>query len=542
MQKHVEYRIFGPPGTGKTTTLGRYIARAVEAQGPDRVIVASFTRAAAAELVRRDLPVARENVGTLHALCYRLLGRPPIAETRIKEWNESVAEPYRITLEDPDIDDPHAEPVGFDGVSGSTRTNADACFMRYQLLRARMVPRSAWPSAIREFAQRWEDWKTSNGYMDFTDLIETSYLDHVHPNVNVGFFDEAQDFTALELALIRRWAEKLDYVVLCGDDDQAIYEWKGASPDVLISGEPDRKIVLDRSYRVPRTVQTKALQWIELVGNREPKVYRPRDAEGEVRYLRASLIHVKPLVEDIERQIVASRTVMVLATCSYMLAGVVEALRSEGIPFWNPYRKRRGDWNPLTPTGNDGSSRVSTAARLLAYLRPRVDVWGSEARMWTPQDLKLWTELVRADGVLRRGARAEIDRMGGTDEVSIDVLIRLFEPVALDRAFDCDLDWLLRHATKQRRSALEYVLRIFERRGGAALRETPRVTVGTIHSVKGGEADVVYLFPDLSHAGYLHWNRPGAGRDAIRRLFYVGMTRARHSLVLCAPTRWAVPL
>jgi superfamily I DNA/RNA helicase len=65
--------------------------------------------------------------------------------------------------------------------------------------------------------------------------------------------------------------------------------------------------------------------------------------------------------------------------------------------------------------------------------------------------------------------------------------------------------------------------------------EAPRVVVGTIHSVKGGEADVVYLFPDLSRAGDAQYQRMGPPRDSVVRLFYVGMTRARHTLYICQP-------
>ena len=69
--------------------------------------------------------------------------------------------------------------------------------------------------------------------------------------------------------------------------------------------------------------------------------------------------------------------------------------------------------------------------------------------------------------------------------------------------------------------------------GTAALEESPRVIVGTIHSVKGGQADVVFLFPDLSPAGDAAYQRHGAQRDSVIRLFYVGMTRARHTLYVC---------
>jgi superfamily I DNA/RNA helicase len=70
-------------------------------------------------------------------------------------------------------------------------------------------------------------------------------------------------------------------------------------------------------------------------------------------------------------------------------------------------------------------------------------------------------------------------------------------------------------------------------RGPRALMESPRVVVGTIHSVKGGESDVVYLFPDISRAGDGQYQRTGAPRDSVVRLFYVGITRAKHTLWIC---------
>jgi len=59
----------------------------------------------------------------------------------------------------------------------------------------------------------------------------------------------------------------------------------------------------------------------------------------------------------------------------------------------------------------------------------------------------------------------------------------------------------------------------------------PRVTIGTIHSVKGGEADHVYVFPDMSPAGM-----DNSSTDSIVRMFYVAMTRAKKTLHLCRPS------
>src|ERR1700733_12727718 len=75
-----EYRIFGPPGTGKTTNLTRQIRRAVQRFGERAVLVTRLSRAAAAELAGQDLPIAADRIGSLHSHCWHGLCRPQIAE------------------------------------------------------------------------------------------------------------------------------------------------------------------------------------------------------------------------------------------------------------------------------------------------------------------------------------------------------------------------------------------------------------------------------------------------------------------------------
>jgi len=57
----------------------------------------------------------------------------------------------------------------------------------------------------------------------------------------------------------------------------------------------------------------------------------------------------------------------------------------------------------------------------------------------------------------------------------------------------------------------------------------PKIIVGTVHSVKGGEADIVHIFPDLSFSGN---NEIYDNPDRIHRLFYVGVTRAKESVIV----------
>jgi excisionase family DNA binding protein len=69
-------------------------------------------------------------------------------------------------------------------------------------------------------------------------------------------------------------------------------------------------------------------------------------------------------------------------------------------------------------------------------------------------------------------------------------------------------------------------------RGLRALMNPPKV-VWTIHSANGRQTDVAYLFLDLSQAGDAQYNRGGAARDSVIRVFDVGLTRARETLYIC---------
>lgn len=87
----------------------------------------------------------------------------------------------------------------------------------------------------------------------------------------------------------------------------------------------------------------------------------------------------------------------------------------------------------------------------------------------------------------------------------------------------------------ERPQVYDYPIGIIKTRGLETLLNMPKITVGTIHSVKGTEVDVIYLFPDLSVPGRAEWNSDQEAQAGVYRLFYVGMTRARESLIICRP-------
>lgn len=532
-----EYRIFGPPGAGKTTNLTRQIRRAVERFGPDSVLITSFSRAAAAELAGRDLPVDPARVGTLHSHCYRTLGGPRIAEASVEEWNKENPHLQITSVKKQGRLDGEESLEESDAGSGK---DGDRLLEQLNRWRGWMLPREAWPATVREFAARWQAYKQSLGLLDFTDLIEACFQEvPVAPgSPAVIFTDEAQDLNRRQLSLIRKWGERANYFILAGDDDQTVFSFTGATPDAMLDPDipADHKVILKQSYRVPRAVHRLADKWIRQVKRRQEKIYLPRPADGAVHritqggYKSPEYFILKSATEHLKR----GKTVMFLAACSYMLRPVIAVLRKEGIPFHNPYRRSNGYWSPLRL-----GRRGSTANRILALLLAHPDL-AKESRPWSCGELALWAECLQSKGILRPGAKKALQAFEADMPATIARLDEIFEPAALESllaAYESGhgklLDWWRARVAASFHARVQFPAEVAARRGPQALVDTPQVVVGTIHSVKGGQADVVYLFPDLSQAGDAQFQRFGPPRDSVIRVFYVGLTRARETLYIC---------
>lgn len=508
------YQVIGPPGTGKTTYLKRQVERAAAQLGASEVMVCSLTRAAAAEIKGRDLPIPTDRVGTLHSFAYRALGSPTIAESKLKEWNDAyprfrLSSSKAVRSPEDDTEDEHAG-----GDEPGDELYDAAGIYRHE----RRAPAS-WRPSVAEFHKEWGRWLEETGYLDFTGLIETA-LDQVPdaPGRPLAMFvDEAQDMSRLEVDLIMKWGGGCSTLVAVGDGAQALYTWRGADPDAFGDvGDPSHRKVLGQSWRVPQAPHAAAVRWAgRLLDGVE---YRPADKLGSVDRLDFPLRYGDGMAELVDRHLSDpdSGTIMVQALCSYMLRPLIKALREAAIPFHNPMRTNRGDWNPLGARGG-----TSTKDRLLAFLTDEQ----------TSATAALWMPMLHAKGILARGAKERIK--DGVPEDPGEVM-RLFESeqIAMD-AFSGDPAWLIDHVTGEYRDRLAYPARVASRRGVEALREQPRCLVGTVHSFKGGEADRVVVAPDLSPAA---WAEHVDDLPSVRRAFYVAMTRTRDRLEILAPS------
>lgn len=538
-------RVWGPPGTGKTRYLADRVRSTVKEHGPDSLLIASFSTTAAKEIGGRfaddgaGLRPPDRAIGTLHSHAFRALGSPNVAldSKVLTDWNEQVSPELNIT--------PSVRGGGPSGDSGAlgidpemARTG-DELIASLDRLRAARVEPEDWPSNVREFATRWSDWKRDAAAVDFTDMVEGALFMAIDGTPAPGrpeylVIDEAQDMTPLEVSLALAWGSLAHRLVVGMDDDQAINRWRGGDPAPLLNlyGDGVTDHVLDRSYRVPEAVRAVAEQWVRRLSLRREKVYHSRVTEtGEVVPGIARRVERKikdmDLVKDMVTETERGRTVMVIASCNYLLDDLVTNLRAEGVPFHNPYRPAEQRWNPLGPPTRDGST--STADRVRAYL-------SLSERDWTGADVQAWIELIKLSNAgMVRGAKTAASRFEPNTLVAFEDIAALFkDEEMLDLATQPSIDFLERNLLSSKSDVAKYPLQVARAHGAQALDVTPMITIGTIHSVKGAASDVVYLCPDVSGAAVKSMSTQAGVDDSIR-LFYVAMTRAYEELRVLAP-------
>lgn len=484
-----------------------------------------MTKAAAREAAGRNFPLPRQNIGTLHSICYHALGRPElVTPAHVREWN-GLHPQWGLP--------PDAVTGGDDGEAPTAPAGADI-FEEYNLARTRMADRRTWRDGLRAFATEWEDFKGAGGLHDFTDLIERAYheLPLAPGRPKLIIVDEGQDFSRLEITVARRWAQHADDLVVAGDPLQSIYEWRGADPHLFHNPEASREVLCETtpSYRCPRAVWQRATDFARAMLEAEGVQYQPRDADGSVG-MAADLRSWRP---D------GGAPGLLLAACSRFLDPLIRTLRESGLPYQNPYSTR---WNPLRAKGTLGALLALAASDL----------------GWSWAELRLFIPHLAADCFHGQKTAAVESIPADDDTWSLPAahawLRQHLHPGAADGLMGClddgDPGWYVQQTTAGWQRGCTYPLSVCQKVGARELRrqlalparERPWWGVGTIHSAKGGEAGRVFLWPDLSRPFYEQSGRPGwHGRDALTRLFYVGMTRAREELLIGAGGRMAFPL
>jgi DNA helicase-2/ATP-dependent DNA helicase PcrA len=583
--------ILAGAGTGKTRTL---VARAAwlceQGVQPSRILLLTFTRRAADDMLSRAAPRARSasgriTGGTFHAIAHRI----------IRQHAESFSLPPEFTVIDPaDMTDLLDARRVDHGLVGTQRRapRAAACADIYtrcvntQMTVAEVV-RAGFPwctdytSQLAELFRGYVAHKRSHGLVDFDDLLllwRAALADPAAGPVLRGMFDavlvdEYQDVNAVQADIVRLLVPEAGRLTCVGDDAQAIYAFRGADPQHLhrlAVTFPDLTVVrLATNYRSGQAVlrlanavrpQSPGLE-LALAASRgagaAPLLVRCHDEATQAREICARVLDVHEAGLELQDQ-------AVLVRAAHHSDVLEVELAARGIPFVKYGGLRfteaahvkdflaaaRMVANPADDVAwfrvlrlHEGIGAVH-ARRIIEILRPA-----------DPTPFDRWKDAV--DAAPRRarenlaatiGSLADAAVGERTGEHATVILAALQNPLRA-RYPDADIRIAdlqrLADAAASRPSLHDALVELALDPPASAsdLAGPPRqdqdfLVISTIHSAKGLEWPVVHLphLVDGAMPSDMALASP-AGLAEERRLFYVAVTRARDQLFLYAPMR-----
>ncbi len=130
-----------------------------------------------------------------------------------------------------------------------------------------------------------DNYKTSFKLRDFTDMIEQFNVSELCPKYDIVFIDEAQDLSPVQWKMVDIIRQNSKYLIIAGDDDQAIYGWAGADVKKFQDIPSKKDIILPQSHRVPKQVQNIANKILSRIPDerRIKKDWKARDKEAFTR-------------------------------------------------------------------------------------------------------------------------------------------------------------------------------------------------------------------------------------------------------------------
>ena len=491
------YRIFGPPGTGKTTTLLNMVDKALESgTPPDRIAFLAFTRKAANEAKERA--AARFNLDpkkdlvffrTLHSLALTMSDIRPeqvMQEENYRELSRAIGVELGAQKNTSIDDDVPSMVASSDPILGlinlSRLCKSD---LREEYNKSNID--EEW-NTVFHVSKCLKEYKESMGLYDFTDMLEqfATNGNTFCPDFDLCFLDEAQDLSPLQWDIAHLLDTKSKRMYCAGDDDQAIYRWAGADVDHFIN-LPGGSEILSQSYRIPSRVHDVAENVVRRIARRFPKQYKPRSEPGNVT--RISTINSLDMAQG---------DWLILSQAGYQLTPVAHDLKSSGYLF--NYRGNRSI-----------SEKVSEAVNGWEQVRNGKEVTGKVARI-------IYSYMSVGER-LTRGFK-KLPGIEDNDILTFDNL--------KDQGLLANKDMIWSQAmNKLPDTDRAYVTALLRR--GEKFNGVPRITASTIHGSKGGEADNVVLFTDLSPAADTQFQRHP---DDTHRIFYVAVTRAKQNLYI----------
>jgi DNA helicase-2/ATP-dependent DNA helicase PcrA len=592
--------VLAGPGSGKTRVLTFRIAYLIAALGipPYQILAVTFTNKAAREMEARVSTLLGGKaqglwLGTFHAICGRILRREaaylPIDHNYVIFDADDQQSLIKRVIKEKNINDKDYRP----GVVHAVISNA-----KNQLIGPDEFPVESYrDETIKSIYQAYQEYLVASNALDFDDmLLYTANLLELNPDLRKKYsqrfrhilVDEFQDTNLAQYYLLHHLASEHQNIFVVGDEDQSIYRWRGADYHNILRFTKDfkgaKKILLEQNYRSTQTILDAAVAVIDENVNRTKKdlfsdrgngqaivVHEAGDDHEEAEYVVDTIARKVRLGEAKEsdfaimyRTNAQSRLLEEAFRRANMNYRLIGAQRFYG-------RREVKDMIAFLKVIYNPKDEVSLARVINlpprgigAVTLERLQTLASRAGKSSGEVLlRLGTEAGRDDeDFLGRAAVRLIPfaKMLRSWRENLDIvsLTTLFDQVLLDTEYESYIkddgeDELDRWANV---TELRGVLLEYEDQGLAAFLETMALvadqdtlpeeldapTMMTLHTAKGLEFPQVFII-GLDEL-YLPHSRSRDDPEEMaeeRRLFYVGLTRAKDQLYLLRAMRRRSP-
>lgn len=561
-------KIFGPPGTGKTHTILKILKEKLDyGYSKNDVLLVGYSRATAQNLrdrCKKDLKFNDEElepIKTLHAMCKHALPKPEptLFSKRDKEnfyrainlpksewWPKDAYKKIEDDMDDDDDDDYSILKKKLNLI------NKGRSYYKYG---------NTWESIRYYFDEKqddysfgnierrdleftydtYRDFKNAYNIMDFTDMLTLALNPEVtFPKYKVVFIDECQDLNPLMWAVINKIIKKQGDIYLAGDDDQSIFGFNCGTPELFLEYESHGDdVVLDRSYRLPKKILDFSQRIINNISPkfRKEKKFGPKiqdgvEVEGSINELGTDLYEI---VDKIKKNswIMCARTTN--KTFDY------KKLLMENQILWKTKAKN----GSTDPYNYSIKQKVRDILNIWYKLKNNEKLDGRQVCKLIQEIKAIYLNIKKKEHKAEKSTlfltdnyydhKDLINRKVFKDNFNIEEewfnYLRFGKDDVQNHTYTLngqDIDLFL-----DSDEAHDYIVEVYKK--DKTLINT-EILVGTIHSVKGLEAENVIICDVWSSLCYKNFREkaPGHRREEIR-CAYVAVTRSSENLYMYRP-------
>lgn len=286
--------ILAGPGSGKTTVITERTNYLIQNCGilPVHILVVTFSKAAAAQMKQRYLRLSGQSstnvrFGTFHSVFYEILKHAYHITADNIAGEETVCRFLKEITASMDLEVDDEADFLHDLIQEISQVKSEQIPLAHYY--AKSVPEEAFRKIYQAFQRRME----AEHLLDYDDLMVWTWeLFREREDILNGWrnrwqyilVDEFQDINRLQYEVIRLLAAPRNNFFIVGDDDQSIYRFRGAKPEIMLNFPKEypqaRQILLDKNFRCPGNVMDYAAKVIVRNTVRFPKAIKKVKEDG----------------------------------------------------------------------------------------------------------------------------------------------------------------------------------------------------------------------------------------------------------------------